>query len=214
MILATGLTIKRCRRSRGFTVLEIMVALMLVAVFVAISIPTFRSLSRVELKSSANQLLGLIRDTYARTALSGKVHRLVMDMDKSQYWVEVSNDDARLPEELAEVKEDEGATLDIYGEEAEKLKYAKPPKFIAVEDELGKKQKLPGDVRFWGIWIDHLKDRARTGQVALHFFPDGYTQKAQITLTDEDSGEHVRTLVTEPLTGEVVIENVEPPIEK
>ncbi len=199
----------RCHR--GFTVLEILVAMLLIALFLAIAIPTFRSLTRVQLKETANQLLGLIRDTYSKAALSNKAHRIVFDMDAGRYWVEVSNDQVHLSEEE---DGEEGGKLGIFQNEDKDKKYAKPPAFKPDEGEFGVKQQLPNGIRFWGFWADYMNERARSGEAALYFFPDGYTQEAQITLTDDEAGEHVLTLVTQPLTGEVVIENIEPEIEK
>ncbi len=203
---------KKCYR--GFTVLEILIGLLLVALLLAIAIPTFRSLTRVQLKETANQMLGLIRDTYSKATLSNKAHRIVFDMDASQYWVEVSNDQVRISEE--DDDSEEGGRLGIFqnDDKDKDKKYATPPAFTPDEGDFGTKQKLPKGIRFWGFWADYMKERTRSGEAALYFFPDGYTQAAQITLSDDEAGEHVLTLVVEPLTGEVVIENSEPEIEK
>jgi general secretion pathway protein H len=201
---------KKC--PRGFTVLEILIGLLLIALLLVVAIPTFRSLARVQLKETANQMLGLIRYTYSKATLSNKGHRIVFDMDAGQYWVEVSNDQVRISQE--DEDSDEGGQLGIFQSEDKGRKYARPPSFVPDEGEFGTKQKLPSGIRFWGFWADYMKDRARSGEVALYFFPDGYTQEAQITLTDDDGGDHVLTLLVEPLTGEVIIENSEPEIEK
>lgn len=183
MILETGKN-----KPRGFSLLEIMVVLLLIGVFTAIAIPTFRSITGSKLKSTANQLQGLIRDTYARASLSGKTCRIVFDMDKKVYWVEESaNDDKR--------------------------EWERDPDFKAVEDELGKKQKLPEDIYFRSIWIDRFEERAGKGQIALYFFPDGYTEEAQIVIADDPAGKRLYNLVVEPLTGAVVIEDQELPLE-
>lgn len=193
-------------KQRGFSLLEIMVVLLLIGVFTAIAIPTFRSISGSKLKSTANQLQGLIRDTYARASLSGKTCRIVFDMDKKEYWVEESSDVVK-----AKNKEQEEA------EEKEARETGKPvkrPEFKVVEDELGEKHKLPEDIYFRSIWIDRFEERAGKGQIALYFFPDGYTEEAQIVISDEPEGKRLYDLVVEPLTGTVVIEDQELPIEK
>ena len=68
------------------------------------------------------------------------------------------------------------------------------------------------DVRFAGIWVDHLKDRAKSGQVALHFFPGGYSQDAQISLTDDEEADRVYTLTVQALPGLVYIEDIIPEV--
>lgn len=194
---------------RGFSLLEIMVVLLLVGVFTAIAIPTFQSINGSKLKSTANKLQGLIRDTYARASLSGKTCRIVFDMDKKEYWVEESAD-------VVKVKSQEQEETDKRDRERDPAaaKLAKTPDFKAVEDELGEKQKLPEDIYFRSIWIDRFEERAGKGQVALYFFPDGYTEEAQIVVADDPEGKRLYNLVVEPLTGAVVIEDQELPIEK
>ena len=200
------------RNSRGFTVIEILVALLLVSLFTGMAVVGVRSITRARMKETANQLVGLIRDTYNRAALSNKVHRIVFDMDKNTYWVEVSNDVVHVKGDQSEVDRDEGAQVD-WNSDGDSIK--KAPAFKPVEnDEVGTKQKLADDVRFWRIWVGHIRDRVTKGRVELNFFPDGYTEKAHITFSDDEDGEHTLTIVTQPLTGEAVIENTEPEIEK
>lgn len=200
MILVTGKT-----KVRGFSLIEIMVVLLLIGVFTAIAIPTFRSISGSKLKTTANQLVGLIRDTYARASLSGKTCRIVFDMDKKEYWVEESAGVVKVKSQRQE--EDEKVDKEL-------AHVGKAPEFKAVEDELGKKQKLPEDIYFRSIWIDRFEKRADKGQIALYFFADGYTEEAQIVIADDPEGKRLYNLVVEPLTGSVVVEDQELPIEK
>lgn len=204
MKLATGIT--KHQKHKGFSLLELMVVLLLVATFVGIAIPTFRSLSGSKLKSTANQLLGLIRDTYARASLSGKTCRIVFDMDKKEYWVEESADTVKVKTQAQEEEEAQ--------ENRSNAVPVKAPEFKPVEDELGEKHQLPEDIYFRSIWIDRFKERANKGQAALYFFPDGYTEEAQIVIADDPEGKRLYNLVVEPLTGSVVIEDQELPLEK
>ncbi len=201
--MATGTT------KRGFTLLEIMIVLALVGIFTAIAIPTFRSITGSKLKSSANQMLGLIRDTYARASLSGKTARIVFDLETNEYWVEESADNVIVKSQKEEEIEQEERERD-----PEAVKNIKNPDFKAVEDELGQKQKLPEDVYFRSVWIDRFEERVTKGQVALYFFPDGFTEEAQIVLSDDPAGNRLYDLIVEPLTGTVLIEDHELPIEK
>ena len=85
-----------------------------------------------------------------------------------------------------------------------------PPPFKPVEGEDGQPHKLPSDVRFKAIWAEHLDDKQTGGQVALYFFPGGFTEEALITLTDDEQGERTLTLVVSSLTGEVDVVDEEP----
>jgi hypothetical protein len=216
-------------RARGFTLLEIGIALLLMGLMLAITVPSINALSGAELRKTTGMMQGLMRDTYARAALSGHAHRVVFDLDQGAYWVEITQGGIVMPRKKLEPTREGLGFLDpvderlegIDGEHADetdrtKIQLYRPPEWTPVpfpgEDKMDevKPEKLPSDVRIHRIWVDHLEDRVRGGQVAVHFFPGGYTQEAQITLTDDDDGERTLTLVTQPLTGEVFVEDKEP----
>jgi general secretion pathway protein H len=132
----------------------------------------------------------------------------VFDLDAKQYWVEESADIVRVQTQEDEEKEREEKERDK--ELAETLK---SPDFKALEDEAGEKKTLPDDVHFKSIWTDRMTERVTKGQAALYFFPDGYTEEAQIVLSDNPDGTRLYDLVVEPMTGTVTIEDSELPIE-
>ena len=67
----------------GFSLLEIMVALILLLLLVSIAVPALNSLFGLNVKRSATQLQGIIRDVYMKAALSGNTMRLVFDFKKN-----------------------------------------------------------------------------------------------------------------------------------
>ena len=75
-----------------------------------------------------------------------------------------------------------------------------------MEGEDSKPRTLPSDVRFAQIWNEHLDDWVKGGQVALYFFPGGYTEESFITLTDDEEAARTLTIWVGALTGEVTIE--------
>lgn len=211
-------------RRRGFTLLEISIALVLMGLMVAVAIPSLNAVSGTRLKGSVNVLSGAIRDTYARTALLGRSTRIVLDMDQQAWWIEETDGVARIKSTKQEANRDGKVQLDKADERIEeieadtrdvkeqaKLALLTGPTFRAVEGEWGQPQKLPADVRFSSIWLEHLDDKVKGGVMALYFYPGGYTEEALITLTDDEGeGGRTLTLVVQPLTGEVFIENEEP----
>jgi type II secretory pathway pseudopilin PulG len=201
------------RAKRAFTLLEILSLLM------AIAVPGLGALSGVQLKESAGLLAGLIRDTYARTALLGRSTRLVLDLEAGAYWIEESPVAARLFNKKIEADRDGRAKLDplddrLEGidadttdeEERAKMQLLAPPSFKPVDGDDGKPHPLPSDVRFAQVWTEHLDDWVKGGQVALYFFPGGYTEETLITLTDDEEASRTLTVWVGALTGEVTIE--------
>lgn len=208
---------------RAFTILEILVALVLLSLLIAVAVPALGALSGAELRSQTGILTGAIRDTYARTALQGRSSRLVMDFEKNAWWIEEAPTVARLHSTKLTADRDGKAVLDPVDERLEdidadtddekelaKLELLAPPPFKPLEGDDGLPHPLPTDVHFKSIWAEHLDDKQQGGQVALYFFPGGFTEEALITLTDDEQGERTLTLVVSSLTGEVDVVDEEP----
>ena len=218
--------------ARGYTLLEIGIAIALAGLLLAIAVPSINAVTAAELKKTTGMLQGLMRDTYARAALSGQTHRILFDLEGQTFWVEATEGGIVLPRTKLEPNREGVVILDPVNERIEgledstdeedktKVQLYKNPSWTAVpfpgQDRLDdvKPQKLPSGVTFKKVWVDHLEDAATGGAVALHFFPGGYTQEAHITLTDDEDGENTLTLVTQPLTGEVFVEQDEPLVPK
>src|SRR5439155_20790406 len=68
---------------------------------------------------------------------------------------------------------------------------------------------LPSSVRI-GVWTRHQRDVVKSGTAYLYFFPQGFTEKAQIYV---HQGSNTWTLSVSPLTGKtaVVAEELEVP---
>lgn len=216
------------RSARGFTLLEVGIALALAGLLLAVAIPSLNALTAAELKGATGMLQGLMRDTYARAALSGNPHRIVFDLEQDTYWVEATEGGVVLPRTRIEPNREGVVILDPVDERIEglddssdeedktKIELYRTPSWATVpfpgkqrSDET-KPAKLGSGVYFKKIWVDHLEEAAQNGQVALLFFPGGYTQEAQITLTDDEEGERSLTLVTQALTGEIWVSVEEP----
>jgi general secretion pathway protein H len=110
----------RREASSGFTLIEVVIVLAIVGLIFSLGIKGFKSLARSDLRSSAAHLSGSMRFLFDRASTTGKVHRLVLDLEGARYWAEVSDDkffaprDSESPESLRrretlEAEEDEEA---------------------------------------------------------------------------------------------------------
>jgi prepilin-type N-terminal cleavage/methylation domain-containing protein len=73
----------------GFTLIEIMVVFAIVALLSVGATQGFRSLRKADLREATTQLSGAMRYLFDRASTTGKIHRLVIDMETSSYWAEV-----------------------------------------------------------------------------------------------------------------------------
>lgn len=222
---ATGVRARTRVALRAFTLLEVGIGLALLALLMAVAVPAMGALSGAQLKEQSQLMAGAIRDVYARTALAGKSARMVLDLEQESWWVEEAPNVARVHREKLRTDSDGKGALDPLDDRLERieqdttdekeraqLELLAPPQWKAVEGDYGQPTRFPGDVRFKRVWIEHLDEPFENGQVALYFFPGGFTEEAFLTLTDDDEGDRTLSLVVSSLTGEVSVESEEPRI--
>src|SRR5678815_4476055 len=87
------------RRERGFTLIEVMVVLAIIGLIMGLGVRGMRSLAKSDLRESSAHLSGAMRYLFDRASTTGKIHRLVIDMETNQYWAEVSDDRFYIPRE-------------------------------------------------------------------------------------------------------------------
>jgi prepilin-type N-terminal cleavage/methylation domain-containing protein len=178
----------------GLTLVEILVVVALISLIAAISLPSVGGYLKLSLNTAARELSSTIKEAYNSAVMTGKVHRLVYDLDAHEYWVESGPATALL--DTPESKE----------REERRKRFAKPgekdPKegIFALEKGVTRKKKpLPGGVSFEDVLTEGSKEPFINGKAYTHFFPHGITEQTLIHL--KDGQKHQSTLVISPLIG-------------
>lgn len=230
----------RSRRSqRGLTLIEICIALLIAAVLFSAVVVSVGAITGTKAKSSAAELAGVIRSLYDTAALSGKTCRLVFEIpgpkseEPARYHAEcaesgvtTSRDRDTAIRDENQARDDEkrlgkdtrhnftqsnsgGAPSlqDLMEQEEHRVEQA--AKFSSYTGEEITPRELPSSVSL-SVWTRQQKTAADQGVAYLYFFPQGYTEKAQVYVRQ---GDNVWTLVVSPLTGKVniVAEELEVP---
>jgi general secretion pathway protein H len=81
-----------CRGAEGFTLIEVLIALLVVSLIVTIGVKGFRTVTKSNLRESTSHMSGAIRYLFDRASITGKYYRLVIDLTDGKYWAEVSDD--------------------------------------------------------------------------------------------------------------------------
>ena len=212
-------------RAQGVTLIEIMVALVLVGLIVVAAVSGLRSLSKSDLRESASHMAGAIRYVFDRASTSGRAHRIVFDFDTGKYWAESTDDKVYLTsgKETAEKRRKEAEKLAKEDEEEKRANerassmgsaipghYLPKPyrpkraEFGAFKETSIKPVTLPKKVKMADFYVPRLEQPLVEGQAYLYFFPLGMTEAATIHLTDAKR-ENFYTLVVHPLTGRVKV---------
>jgi general secretion pathway protein H len=235
----------RARRGRrlegGFTLIELMVALAIVALLTGGAVRGFRSLAKSDLRAGTAHLSGAIRYLFDRASTTGKYHRLVIDLSEGRYWAEISDDKFYVPREAESQfdrhrrEEDEAQQDQDERRKAEKREQtmsgsdysgAFDPSKIEAGDFRPKRARFgafketalrpvtlkKGSIKIAGVYTPRQTDEVVAGRAYIYFFPMGQTESAIVHLTDE-AGETFYSIVVHPITGRTKIYNeyVRPP---
>ncbi len=214
----------RAAGARGFTLIELTIALAIVALLAGATVMTVNSVTDAHLRSSGTALSGAIKQCYDRAAMLQRSQRIVFDIDKQIWWIEftespfavarerLTGEEGESSEEMRERLEaeqrDRGRSSsfgDDGKEEVQRMIEGGMSRFFVPDEDLdaGKPQVLPGGVSFARIWTGHQEKPFTSGMAHLHFFPQGWTEPALIELVDDDGD--VFTLEVQPLTGRVKV---------
>ena len=171
-ILSTG----RRLGSKGLTLIELSMVLLIMGLLFTLVIPRIPVLGRADLKSTSRRIVQLI-DTVGSNAVSKRLHyRLAFDLFDHRYMVSIDQDASEYGIQFKEVDEE--------GTEGEWV-------------------NLPEGIYFGDIvhvgQIDPVKSE---GIVYSYFYPDGRVEPPTlIHLTDER--EHFYSLFIQPFSGRV-----------
>jgi general secretion pathway protein H len=72
--------------------IEVMVAMLVIAMIATIGVKGFRTVTKGNLREGSSHMAGAIRFLFDRASITGKYHRLVIDLNEGRYWAEVSDD--------------------------------------------------------------------------------------------------------------------------
>ncbi|MDE3269201.1 MAG: type II secretion system protein [Pseudomonadota bacterium] len=81
----------RASNTSGFSLLEVIIVVALLAGVYSYALPQFRIFTGLEESSTLSRLAVDIRSAYDIAVLTGKVHRLVFKLDTGEYWLEMSD---------------------------------------------------------------------------------------------------------------------------
>ena len=215
------------RNTRGFTLIELSVALTLLALMLGSVFVGIGALTGSKARSAAGELSGVIRALYNTAALSGKTCRLVFELPgrkeeegATRYRAECASGATTAQREREagdKRKQEDDSGFDSRRDKptlealmaAEKNRVDNAFKYSTYSSPEIAPREIPPEVTV-SVWTRAQRDRIRNGVVYLYFFPQGFTEKSEIYF---QQGENIWTVTVSPLTGKtsVVAEELEVP---
>jgi prepilin-type N-terminal cleavage/methylation domain-containing protein len=176
MIRASG-------RPQGFTLLELMAVVAVIALIVGLVLPGLGATRSALLRSQAREIAALLELARQRAVITGKPHRVLIGVDEGMFrldWFASEN------ETLGLEPGSEPPPLDLSGDSPIPLS---PPldrslDYRPVPGRFGRDRWLGEGFAFEGVdtpegWLDQ-------GDVAVVFQRDGTTDAAEIAIVDRD----------------------------
>jgi len=229
------------RPARGFTLIELMVALAVAAALFSAVVLGLGALTGAQARKALGELGAASRSLYDTAALSGHTCRLVFVLPKDDsaefvYRAECANAPVTTSMDRdQELRDATKAAVDAYRKkgrgnpadapppatsrssgstlldvlDSEKLRVEKAAAFSAFTSPEIQPRKMTG-VRV-SVWTAHQRAKIDSGLAYVYFFPQGYTERAQVTVRQ---GKNVWTLLVSPLTGRTSIVAGEPEVPK
>ena len=185
----------RSSSSKGFTLLEMMIVIALVASIVAIAIPRIRK-NNTNAKAVVREITVLSKELHNYSQLKNATYRLVINMtdDLDSYYVEASNQEVLA---MSEAKLKKISTL------PEKDRPASP--FQRVSKPLKKEKELPKGLKFKSVETRGLEKPLTKGLAYIHYSPEGLVEQSIVQISD--GKELTWSLIFNPITGHADIVN-------
>lgn len=211
----------------GFTLIELMVAIVIVAVISTGVSMGFGALGRAELQSAAFRIVAATRYAYNRSTAQGRTVRVVFDFEKNEMSIEEAQGKlgqvviAREKDVEVFAKSDKhndlGATdpweqvkRAVEKSYASSSQAPKPPTvFGPIETEDGTTvgrtapKPLGKGIRIARMYSPHEPTPREKGKGALYFFSGGRTEHAVVQLVDRRG--RVFSVEVHPLTGKATV---------
>lgn len=180
------------KNEQGFTLIEILIVLALVAGLAIYTVPKLSSGDQV--RAAVRRLTVITKQAQTNARLSGNIHRLVINMPEGEdephtYWVEKATQKnlklAFSNEGDEDVDEEDGEATTQTGFEMD-------------ERSTKKEEELPGNFYFEDVEFSE-KTKITQGKAYIYFFPQGLVTKAAIHLTNKKAIKW--SIIINPLTG-------------
>ena len=193
-------TTGRISSKQGFTLLEILLVVVLLGLLAGAVIPNFSKMFRVSVQSSVRRYAALVRYAYDQSILTGRIHRIVLNMDNQSWHVEAT-EPGMLPIDKAKM----GLMPDSV-HESERV--TSEPTFKAVGKNLI--DKMPKGVIILEVdsWRSNDKGHALTkGEASIYAYPNGFIDESTVVLAESGREKPQRyKITTQSLTGRIKIE--------
>ena len=217
---------------RGMTLIEVMVTVAIVLLILSVGIPSIAGLMALQQRGAVYELATTFAYLRDEATLRNVTFRIAFNLDRSTFEVQAGSPDATIfaSQQEREDWEDEledrlsRFTERQISEGAADELMDQTGRFQGLEDvTLDTKVELPGGSRFAWVWTPKHEEPVEPASIPpedpeddtivyAHIFPNGQMEPVVVRIVDEDDPDEGWTVIVEPLTGRIHLEDslVEP----
>ncbi len=188
------------RHREGFTLIELMIVIAIVATAAAAVAPALSSVTGANARAAAGELAGSMRWLFDTAAMRHTTCRMALDLDKREWWAECVKPAASSSAAAAPGAEDDEALADRFPDERspEARRLLARTSFGEYVDRQVRRRSLPGRTAFSEVRVEHLREPQSRGTAYVYFYPQGQAEQARVTVVD---GDNAYSVLLQPLTG-------------
>lgn len=175
------------KRSSGFTLTEVLVALGIIAVISGIVLFSFPG-ETSRLRGDARRLAGLMRSLHSQAILQKRYFRLALDLSEQKYWVD-SSEIPFVVEWVPERAENKPEAPEIPAAPEEGPENLLPP------------ARMSSGIRIKDVYVLHAEAPQTEGVVYSYFLPNGWAEPLVLNLNNVSETQSI-SLELNPVTGE------------
>lgn len=195
----------RDRRRNGFTLVELLAVMLILAMLAAIVIPGLSILGARPLRAQAENLASDLEFARVRSVLLGVPHRVVIDLDGGAWRVEWLVTEAEALGQEVKTESSPGGGFDPRRRLDLSAPRGETPQYHPVPENRGTTSVLEDELTF--SRIDTSQGPVNRGTVAVGFERDGTADPVRVILADARG--HVVAVEVQPLEEAVQVHDVE-----
>ncbi len=203
------------RVRRGMTLLEVLVAIAIVLVVIALSVPAMNAIFSLDQRQAARELAMIYERLHDEAVLRNVTFRVAYHLDEGFYEVEVGDPDVLIfgdPEARARHEVEQREKLERFSEEERAAHARSEVRFETVTTFHKRRIELPGRTVFGGVYTPQYGEMVRPSgardpedYVVVHsyLFPSGFSEPTVVQFVWDNDPRDGFTVSVEPLTGRV-----------
>lgn len=184
------------RAEKGFTLIELVLVLLLMAAITAIGVPSFRSLYVTsEMQRVSSEFLNTLRYAQQRAILERTPVQVIIDVENSTFWVPVEEEPDRRHYRSRSRRQRSSRRYE--SNRARNVRF-----------ERAQQSRLPEDFIFEFVYNVQEDEEYFRDEAPVAFMPDGSAVPMFITilrLADDPEDERRLFIKTEPATGRILM---------